>query len=392
MSTIFIDESGYTGEDLMNSDQPIFALATLNLSENDCRELKERFFKKVKSPELKHSKLVRNPNRQGLIIDFLKELSNTPVLVKFHITHKRYALVNNLIRYVVMPAAEKDGIDLRIKGRDIGLTYCIYHDLPKLVGKEFFEDLMRRFQKMMIDLNHGSYHLFFDPFFDERYPQVSDEEQQRLIDYLLWHIKIGHTSVRYGLIDQLDASAQSLGIPRSRPLDIGFVGALILMERWRRETTDSITLIHDASSRMKETFHFWETNVHTHAPSATLWSGENTATFPIGISETFLQDSTNWVGLQLADILAGAATRWINWGENGAKSDDEYGVQLNNVMPSFPLVALWPPTNPTLEDFEKLGITEEEAQLQDQYSERVAAFHRLRAHGIFYQAASNASL
>jgi len=33
MITVFMDESGYTGEDLMNSNQPFFTLATLRCSE-----------------------------------------------------------------------------------------------------------------------------------------------------------------------------------------------------------------------------------------------------------------------------------------------------------------------------------------------------------------------
>src|SRR5437588_5042966 len=218
MSTIFIDESGYTGEDLMNSDQPIFTLATLCLPESDCKELRERFFKKVKSPELKHKRLVEN-RRQELIIHFLKELSKTPELVKLHITHKRYALVSKLVQYIVVPAAEKADIDMRINGRDIGLTYFMYRILPELAGKAFCEDLLRRFQQMMIDKDHQSYHLFFDPLFDERYPQVPNEEYQKIIDYLLWHIKQGHTTIGYDLIDKLEIHAQTLGIPQIRPLD-----------------------------------------------------------------------------------------------------------------------------------------------------------------------------
>jgi Protein of unknown function (DUF3800) len=217
MSTIFIDECGYTGEDLLNSDQSIFTLASLYLSESDCKGLRERFFKNVKSHELKHKMLVKYPRQRRMIINFLKELSNTPEVVKIHITHKRYALVSKLVECVVTPSARKDGIDLRIKGRDIGLTYFIYHDLPELTGKEFVEDLLRRFQQMMIEKNHQSYHLFFDPLFDDRYPQVSDKEHQRIIDYLLWHIKLGHTTLGYDLIDQLEAFDRSLGILHSRP-------------------------------------------------------------------------------------------------------------------------------------------------------------------------------
>ncbi len=212
--------------------------------------------------------------------------------MKLHITHKRYALVSKLVQWVVMPAARKDGIDLRIHGRDIGLTYFIYHDLPELVGKEFIEDLLRRFQQMMIEKDHQTYHRFFDPLFDERYPQVSDKEQQRIIDYLLWHIKIGHTTLGYDLIDPLEASSRSLGIPRSRPLDITLQPARELMVNWRKDVTDEIALYHDASMRMVEVFPLWQTFLHPHPPPALLQLNTNDPSYPIGVAATYLERCT----------------------------------------------------------------------------------------------------
>src|SRR5690348_13191999 len=148
MVTIFLDESGYTGQDLMDTVQPIFTLATLCLAEDDCRGLKEQFFRTLKSSELKHSRLVRNLRNRRLLLDFLKKLSKTPELVKVLFTHKRYALVNKLVQYVINPVARKEGLDLRIKGIDLAFTYSIYHELPQVVGEEFVEDFLRRFQQM----------------------------------------------------------------------------------------------------------------------------------------------------------------------------------------------------------------------------------------------------
>jgi hypothetical protein len=169
------------------------------------------------------------------------------------------------------------------------------------------------------------------------------------------------------------------------PLDITLRSAYALTKNWRRDMTDEIILIHDASSRMAEVFPLWQTFIHPHPPPALLQFNINKASNSIGVAETHLLNSKDWVGLQLADILAGATTSWIKWGESGANPADEYGIELNTIMQSFSKFALWPPTNPTLDDFEKLGMTEEEAQLQDQYIEKLAAFHRIRAYGYFYE-------
>ena len=75
MSTIFLDESGFTGQDLLNSEQPVFTVATLNYSEVTCRQLKASFFQNVRAVELMHSALRKSPGQQRMVLAFLKELS-----------------------------------------------------------------------------------------------------------------------------------------------------------------------------------------------------------------------------------------------------------------------------------------------------------------------------
>ena len=45
---LYLDESGYTGEDLANRDQPIFVLAGLAVE-----GVEEKFFSEIKAAELK---------------------------------------------------------------------------------------------------------------------------------------------------------------------------------------------------------------------------------------------------------------------------------------------------------------------------------------------------
>lgn len=57
---IFMDESGYTGEDLANEDQPCFAVSSVKLTEKKATDLKEKYFGEVSSEELKYSNLSKN--------------------------------------------------------------------------------------------------------------------------------------------------------------------------------------------------------------------------------------------------------------------------------------------------------------------------------------------
>ncbi len=59
MKSVFIDESGYTGADLLNQDQPFQAASALYLSDSDAKSLIEKHFPKIKSEELKYRDLSR---------------------------------------------------------------------------------------------------------------------------------------------------------------------------------------------------------------------------------------------------------------------------------------------------------------------------------------------
>jgi hypothetical protein len=41
---IYLDETGYTGRNIMNPEQPVHVLASTNMSNEEAAELKQRFF------------------------------------------------------------------------------------------------------------------------------------------------------------------------------------------------------------------------------------------------------------------------------------------------------------------------------------------------------------
>jgi hypothetical protein len=112
LNTIFMDESGYAGQDLLNTEQPVFALATLNCTEERCQELKKTFFKEVKADELKYSSMKKLVKQQRMILKFMNELSRTPELIKVNLVHKKYMLTGKLVDFVVEPGLKTQGINL----------------------------------------------------------------------------------------------------------------------------------------------------------------------------------------------------------------------------------------------------------------------------------------
>jgi hypothetical protein len=377
MSTIFMDESGYTGQDLVNLEQPVFTLATLHCSEDECKELKTRFFKEVKAPELKYKTLMER--RQKMILEFMRELSRTPELVKIEIVHKRYILTYLLVDYIIEPAAKKDGFDLYQKGRNIGLTNSFYVGLPALAGEDFFEDLLRRFQEMMRRLDEDSYNSFFAPILNTKYQLPLETFRQAPLDYLLWHIQRGYDSLGYDIVKRIKDDYIWVDMPGHGPLDIGLKSSLSLMNRWSKELSENFTLVYDSCSKMASARYIWDILVDPNLPHATVGYDTSALTFPMKVKKTLLEDSTNWAGLQLVDMLVGAATHWAKWHLYGAKEDDKYGRELELILPSFTPSLLWPSTNVTPE---QLGTVDRNAPSNPDYIEKVIALRRLQNLGV----------
>jgi hypothetical protein len=160
---IFIDESGYTGEDLLNIDQPIFVLASTILDNNLCNEIFSEIFPNFKGKELKHSKLRSRLIGQNRIITLIRTLKNYNSLNTLFIVHKEFTLITKLVDLWVEPAMYKDGYDLYDRGGNISLSNLTYNVLRSLLPKNVFSDILTRFQAMMRYRTYKSYKYFWNP-------------------------------------------------------------------------------------------------------------------------------------------------------------------------------------------------------------------------------------
>ena len=339
MSTIFLDESGYTGQDLLNVTQPTFTLASLNLPEPDCIELKNKFFNKVQGAELKYSSLSRRPRQQNFIINFLKELSYKPNLVKFVIAHKQYVLVTKMVEILIEPATYEDGLNLYDKGANIALSNLIHYTFPVFGGEVFFKKLLINFQNMIRLKTKESYKAFFEPLSTQDYPQDLVE--------LLTYLRGSHTKFGYGLLEDYSS------------LDIATSCTLSLMSYWQHDLSEDLILIHDNSSAMAKDRRIWDVLVdHSLHPIEVGYDRRKTQ-FPIRVVETHPEDSKNWAGLQLADILAGAFSRSVKWLYEGQNADDDFGRRLAEICgESFDCLPIWPQREFTPE---QMGTTSQNA-------------------------------
>jgi len=99
---IYCDESGYTGSDLLEKNQPYFVYSAVNFSEKQLTEIKEYIYKNynVQNNEIKGKLLVNNTKGQKVIKEIFKKYSKNARIV-YH--DKKYALSAKIVEYGIEP-------------------------------------------------------------------------------------------------------------------------------------------------------------------------------------------------------------------------------------------------------------------------------------------------
>ncbi|HKY35314.1 MAG TPA: DUF3800 domain-containing protein [Polyangiaceae bacterium] len=309
---IFIDECGHTGEDLSDADQPVMVVASHSFAESNATELKQKHFGKVRSKELKHLQLQRRPVHQRAIVGFLEEvLAHECVCVA--IAHKPYCSVLKIIDWLIEPGMHRAGLKLYERGGHIALANILQVGLLAQGGDLFarvtqsFEQAVRTRDPIAI---RRCFHLLVSREVTEALAPLPNPFARGIIE------------MGDDLVEQLPPGA----------LDISMALAMQVCTGWRERGWTAFTVYHDRSSVLARNKDVWDALLSEDAPQAKVGWGTRVVQYPIGVEETRLVESQCSDGVQLADVIAGAFSRWGRWLLKEKPADDPYSASLEEVL------------------------------------------------------------
>lgn len=332
---ISIDESGFNGEDLLGFtlrpeyESRAFVLATLAMDEEECHELKAKYFGNVQARSLKHTNLARRPSRQALVLAYMRELALRPEKVRIYVAHKRFCLIRKLVDLVVERVFHDDGLDIYEDRHDIQLASAIHFLLPVFDGRSYLDGLLAAFQNMMRDRTQSS----LNGFATALGSKVLREESRQILAPV------------FEFVRRHDA-ASFFQPSHKNSLDLSFTLALCLVSAWRGALGPDIPirLVHDRSSNMAKQSSWWEFLNHPDRPEF-VEAASRKMVFPAAIDETVFVDDKDSVGVQLADVAAGAAHRASTWSARGQDPSDAYARELMEIIGTYPdemVLPMWP--------------------------------------------------
>ena len=148
MRTYYVDETGFTGEDLLSEDQPIFTQATNDFSNDEVNYFIQFTFSGVGSAELKYNRLARNGRHHDKIIKLVRILAVDPLRVGAWVAHKEYALMTLIVDWWMEPLAHMGGLNLYKDGANHGMANMLFYCLEGFWSAAFRRKLLLYFQRM----------------------------------------------------------------------------------------------------------------------------------------------------------------------------------------------------------------------------------------------------
>jgi hypothetical protein len=309
MRTIFMDECGFTGPDLMNEDQPMFALASHNFEPTVCVEMKKQHFASYGGKELKHAQLAKTARGQGMVVEFMKELGKSTDRLAIGLAHKRFTIVLKIVDLIVEEAMHADGLDLYRDGGNVALGN-LWHAMLSL-DPALYTRVGKTFQAMVRAPSQQTVVAFVAATSCDHPLEMVKETLQRLL------LSFGRLEREYvaGLV--------------GRDLDLCAAIALPVAYRWKERLGVGFDVVHDQSSNMAKSKWLWDLMVAPDAPAAVVGAGGWSASYPIGVTQTQFASSLGNDAIQIADVVAGATARWASWMAGTRDNADAYASALN---------------------------------------------------------------
>src|SRR5271157_1191223 len=100
--TIYCDESGFTGYNLLDPNQPIFAVASADISMQQAENILRESFPNYRGLELKFSKIWGSKSMGGLV-KFVGHLRTLQDLSFVYMIDKRFAVLTKIVDFLIEP-------------------------------------------------------------------------------------------------------------------------------------------------------------------------------------------------------------------------------------------------------------------------------------------------
>ena len=156
--TIFCDEAGFTGNNLLDEQQPAFAYASVAIEETEAEEIVRRLRadSRLQGPEIKGARLAKSNRGRAVITDALRSIRGRYLATVYD---KKFSLACKFFEYIYEPVLARNNSLFYAYGFHKFVAALIYMNF--ILKDEPTTDLVRQFEKFMRSLNPADAPILF---------------------------------------------------------------------------------------------------------------------------------------------------------------------------------------------------------------------------------------
>jgi hypothetical protein len=143
---IYCDESGFTGNHLLDRNQLYFTYASVAIRHEEATTFVDKLISdfNIQGGELKGQRLLKFNNGRKVITKILKEYHDK---IQVSVFHKKYSLACKFFEYIFEPVVQKNNLLFYKTGFHKFISNILYVEL--MARSEYAEDIFDEFEKFM---------------------------------------------------------------------------------------------------------------------------------------------------------------------------------------------------------------------------------------------------
>ena len=301
IKTIFFDESGFTGRNLLDEYQPVFTLASTDIQDCEARELLERNFSSCNNHEEYEYKFSKIGKRQGCQKNFLRfseEVGKIKENFFVCVCEKKFFAFGGAVNTLLTPVHNLTGRDFFANGMNHISNNTLYRDIKNFCGEELREEFIKKYHRFSQTPNND---LLLKLKECVQLIGKKSPKQHKLL----------FSGMVFGAADYLNHHNFNSQSDRN---DTQFLFMLNSIRRWRNRTKDDIKVVHDESKYFQSWKDLWKKFTSSEIPHGIIMDvdGYPFIEFPLRVVDTHSENSKKNYSLQLCDIVAGLTARcWM---------------------------------------------------------------------------------
>ena len=297
MTMIYLDESGFTGDDLLHDQQPHFVLASSLVGDEEAEAIMRRCFPRFQGPEFKFKVLWRRRevHRDGLRA-LAAELPAVADRAFLFVVDKRFALLGKMFDYLAEPVFRATGRDFYRDGYAMRYMNTVHRDVLRAGGADVYEGATARWNAFA------------------RAPSTTNFKA--LQNYLgeIVQTSVHPISTIFGMLSKgasfFEASNSDLS-DFTDSNEIQVTSILSSITHWRQRESEDFDIVHDESTSFDSQQELWSTITRDDFTSPPFRQANGTIVeLPLRVRSTTGVRSETSSAIQFADLLAGLGAKF----------------------------------------------------------------------------------